>query len=312
MTIFPALLALFVLAQPASSEPESAPAQPAPSKVAEPVPAPASAEAVDLRPVYQVGDTIKVRWTTDNVDIREGEKIGEKQKRSSSHCQITFTIKIEEVFPDRVYRCSALVDRIVIEAPSMSGMEKFDSADPATANSVFAAPARILTAKPLEFAVSGKNGEFFRKEHPRLRTWYADGVNLLDNTFGDQAFPARFGVLFGWGKDSATVGEQWKDSVPVRINSGYPIITERTFTLLDNDGITMNIGVKGKGLSAPDSAARGQTFRESKYDANYRVNTASAKIREGQINHTYTSDYSWQGAPATVTSSVLETIERLD
>ncbi|MBX3380513.1 MAG: hypothetical protein KF805_10490 [Phycisphaeraceae bacterium] len=311
MPFYPALLALCMLAEPTvpASSPQSSPPAPAAAPTTTPA---AQSEAIDLRPVYKAGDTIKIRWTTDNVDVREGEKIAEKQKRSTSHCQITFTVKIEEVFPDRVYRCSAIVDRVVIEAPTMGGIERFDSADPKTAESVFSSPARILTAKPLEFAISGQNNDFFRKEHPRLRTWYADGVNLLDNTFGDQAFPARFGVLFGWRADSASVGQEWKDTLPIRINTGYPIVTERTFTLLDNDGVTMNIGIKGKGVAAPDSASRGQVFKESTYDAKYRVNTASAKIREGQITHSYSADYSWQGAPATVTSTVQETIERLE
>ncbi|MBL8885987.1 MAG: hypothetical protein JNK16_04935 [Phycisphaerales bacterium] len=314
-----------------SSEPAGPPATPPPATVPPPaiqVPAPATpgsaaanarpksvpdiSETVDLRPVYQVGDTMKIRWTSDNVDVREGERIAEKQKRSSSHTELTFTIKIEQVFPDRVYRCSATMDRVVIEAPTMAGIERYDSKEPATAQSVFASPARILMKKPIEFAISGETMSFFRKEHPRLRAWYEDGVNLLDNTFGDDAFPARFGVLFGWRTDSASVGKEWKDSLPIRINSGYSIITDRTFALTGNDGITMDISVTGVGKAAPDSAKRGQIFRSSTYDGTYKANTASAKIREGNIVHTYTADYQWQGAPASVTTTVIEKIERLE
>ncbi|MBX3388468.1 MAG: hypothetical protein KF691_03320 [Phycisphaeraceae bacterium] len=311
------LLVALVAAEP-TELPESAP-EPVTEKSSAPstntspaTDAAPSKESVDLRPVYKAGDTMKIRWTTDNVDVREGERIGKNQKRSTSHCELTFTLKIEEVFPDRVYRCSAKMDRVVIEAPTMGGVERYDSADPKTAESVFSSPARILLMKPLEFAISGETMSFYRKEHPRLRAWYADGANLLDNTFGDNAFPARFGVLFGWRADSATVGQKWKDTVPVQINSGYPIITEREFTLLDNDGITMNIGIDGKGLAAPDSGQRSQIFKESTYEGKYKVNTASAKIREGEITHTYSADYNWQGSPATVTSTVKEKIERLE
>lgn len=305
------LVASLVAAEP-SGTPQNGPAP-----AAEPSPTPSaasapSADAIDLRPVYKAGDTMKIRWTTDNVDVREGAKIGEHQKRSTSHCELTFTLKIEEVFPDRVYRCSAKMDRVVIEAPTMGGIERYDSSDPKTAESVFSSPARILINKPLEFAISGQTMSFYRKEHPRLRSWYTDGVNLLDNTFGDEAFPARFGVLFGWRADSASVGQTWKDTVPVRINSGYPIITEREFTLLDNDGVTMDIGIKGKGLAAPDSAKRSQVFKESTYEGKYKVNTASAKMREGEITHVYSAEYNWQGAPATVTSTVTEKLERLE
>ncbi|MGH7242442.1 MAG: hypothetical protein ACREJD_03375 [Phycisphaerales bacterium] len=321
MLLWIPLLAALSLAEPTSvpATPTTEPAPAVPTPAATPAPSPArtadatpQSGAVDLRPVYEAGDTIKVRWTTDNVDIREGEKIGEKQKRSISHCELTFTIKIEQVFPDRVYRCSATMDRVVIEAPTMAGTERFDSLDPKTAQSVFAGPSAILLKKPLEFAISGQTNIFFRKEHPRLRAWYSDGVNLLDNTFGDDAFPARFGVLFGWRADSATIGQEWKDSLPIRINTGYSIITDRTFSLTGNDGIVMDIEVTGTGASAPDSAKRGQIFKDSKYSAKYKVNTASAKIRQGEITHTYTADYSWQGAPASVTSTVTEKIERLD
>lgn len=305
------LIVSLAAAEPSGTPPSAPASAPEPPRAAQPASAP-TANSVDLRPVYKAGDTMKIRWTTDNVDVREGERIGENQKRSTSHCELTFTLKIEEVFPDRVYRCSAKMDRIVIEAPTMGGVEKYDSADPKTAESVFSSPARILISKPLEFAISGETMSFYRKEHPRLRAWYADGVNLLDNTFGDEAFPARFGVLFGWRAESASVGQQWKDTVPIRINSGYPIITEREFTLLDNDGVTMDIGLKGKGLAAPESVKRSQLFKESTYEGTYKVNTASAKLREGEITHVYSCEYNWQGAPATVTSTVTEKIERLE
>lgn len=298
--------------KPAAVQVPASPPPTSPAANARPKSVPDISETIDLRPVYQVGDTMKIRWTSDNVDVREGEKIAEKQKRSSSHTELTFTIKVEEVFPDRVYRCSATMDRVVIEAPTMAGIERFDSKEPASAQSVFASPARILMKKPIEFAISGETMSFFRKEHPRLRAWYEDGVNLLDNTFGDDAFPARFGILFGWRTDSASVGKEWKDSLPIRINSGYPIITDRTFALTGNDGITMDISVTGVGKAAPDSAKRGQIFRSSTYDGTYKANTASAKIREGNIVHTYTADYQWQGAPASVTTTVIEKIERLE
>jgi len=311
------LMAALLLSDPAGP-PGAPPASPVPVPSTRPARTESSgaksavSEAADLRPVYQAGDTMKLRWTTDNVDVREGEKIADQQKRSTSHTELTFTLKIEEVFPDRVYRCSVTMDRVVIEAPTMAGIERYDSADPKTAESVFASPARILMKKPIEFGISGQTMSFFRKEHPRLRSWYEDGVNLLDNTFGDDAFPARFGILFGWRADSATVGQEWIDALPIRVNSGYPIVTERTFSLAGNDGVTMDIAVSGVGKAAPDSAKRGQVFKSSRYDANYKVNTASAKIREGTIKHVYSADYSWQGAPATITSTVSEKLERLE
>ncbi|MBN8596240.1 MAG: hypothetical protein J0L78_01065 [Planctomycetes bacterium] len=317
------LIALMSLTEPAPTQTATPPAPVGPAEPATPpatpptpptqsAPTVAPTEAADLRPVYQVGDTIKLRWTSDNVDVREGEKVGEQQKRSSSHTEMIVTIKIEQVFPDRVYRCSAKIDRLVIEAPTMAGLERYDSADPASAKSVFASPAQILLKRPIEFAISGETMSFFRKEHPRLRAWHEDGVNLLDNTFGDDAFPARFGILFGWRTNSAAVGQNWTDTLPIRINSGYPIITERTFALTGNDGIVMDIAVAGEGKAAPDSAKRGQVFKNSSYNASYKVNTASAKIREGTVTHTYSADYNWQGAPANVTTTVMEKIERLE
>jgi hypothetical protein len=315
MPLWIPLIAALILSEPTSTPPAGPPIPvpaPAPTPPAVNPDASLLAETADLRPVYQVGDTMKIRWTSDNVDVREGAKVGENQKRSTSHTELTFTLKIEEVFPDRVYRCSATMNRVVIEAPTMAGLERFDSADPKTAGSVFASPAQILMKRPIEFAISGQTMSFFRKEHPRLRAWHEDGVNLLDNTFGDEAFPARFGVLFGWRADSATVGQEWKDTLPIRINSGYSISTDRNFVLAGNDGITMDIVVTGTGIAAPDSVKRGQFFEKSTYDAKYRVNTASAKIREGTITHVYSADYSWQGAPAKVTTTVKEKIERLE
>lgn len=314
MPLWTLLFATLALSEPGGPPNPVPPETPGPARSPEApaARAPEEAESVDLRPVYEVGDTVKIRWTSDNVDVREGAKVGENQKRSTSHTELTFTMKIEEVFPDRVYRCSVKVDRLVIEAPTLAGLERYDSANPATAGSVFASPAQILLKKPIEFGISGQTMSFFRKEHPRLRVWHEDGVNLLDNTFGDDAFPARFGVLFGWRTDSATVGKDWTDTLPIRINSGYPIVTERTFALVGNDGITMDIAVGGTGKAAPDSAKRGQIFKSSTYDAMYKVNTASAKIREGTITHKYSADYSWQGAPATVTTTVTEKIERLE
>jgi len=315
MPLWIPLIAALIVSEPTSTPPAGPPipepAQPTTPAAPAPVSVPQT-EAVDLRPVYQAGDTMKIRWTSDNVDVREGAKIGENQKRSTSHTELTFTLKVEEVFPDRVYRCSAKMDRVVIEAPTMAGIERFDSADPKTSGSVFASPALILMKRPIEFGISGETMSFFRKEHPRLRAWHEDGVNLLDNTFGDDAFPARFGVLFGWRADSATVGQEWKDTLPIRINSGYSISTERTFVLAGNDGITMDIVVTGAGIAAPDSVKRGQFFEKSTYDAKYKVNTASAKIREGNITHVYSADYTWQGAPAKVTTTVKEKIERLE
>lgn len=312
-----------VLQQPAvgPAEPPAnpMPVPPTPSPAATPQPAPRTRETapaaegmVDLKPVFQAGDTMKIRWTTDTVDVRDGDKLSPQQRRSTSHTELTFTVKIEEVFPDRVYRCSATMNRVIIEAPSPSGFERYDSADPALAGSVFATVAQILVKKPIEFAISGQTLSFYRKEHPRLRTWYSEGVNLLDNTFGDQAFPARFGVLFGWGIDEAKVGQSWKDKLPVRVNSGFAIDTERTFTLLGDDGVTMRIGVKGVGLGAPDAAKRAQTFEKSTYEGTYTVNTASARIRSGEITHLYVMNYTWQGKPASITSTVTEKIERLE
>ncbi len=275
-------------------------------------PANPQTEKVDLQPVYAAGDTVKLKWTSISEDVREGAQLSQEQLRSRSETELYLTLKIEQVFPNAVYRCSFTVDRFVIDAPSFGGRDRFDSADSKTASSVFAGPARILLAKTIDFGVSGVTGEYLRREHPRLRVWYTDGINLYDNLFGYEAFPSRFGVLFGWLAPSAAVGESWQDQMVLRVSAGFSIDTLRTTTLLSDDGLTMKIGIKGVGQSAPDSEKKGLKFVSSTYDATYTVNSASAKIRSGESTHTYTFTYIWKGTPAKVTSTVRETLERVD
>lgn len=265
-----------------------------------------------MRPRYAVGDVIKVKWTLESEDVREGAKISEEQKRSLSYAEVHITFRIDKQLPDNVLLGTMTFTRVVIEASVPNGRERYDSADPKTKGSWFESPAQILLKRPMEFAVSGDVMGYTRKEHPRLRDWHHDGTNFLDNTIGDDAWPARFGLFFCWFAEQEAVGSTWRVTMPMRVNSGFSIPTKQEFKLASDDGVKMQVLVSGVGTEAPQAAAKGLKFLGSSYDARYTVNTASARIREGEATHVYACEYMWQGEPAKVTTTMRETVERVD
>lgn len=281
-----------------------------------PVPAEAKPEApkemIPMRPRYAEGDTFKVKWTMESEDVREGESISEEQKRSLSYSEIYMTVKVDKLFPDNVIKGTMTFTRVVIEASVPGGRERFDSADPNTKGSWFDSPAQILLKRPMEFAVSGDVMAYARNEHPRLRNWHADGTNFLDNIIGDDAWPARFGLFFCWFAEQEAVGNTWKVTMPLRVNSGFSITTKQEFKLVSNDGVKMDMVIHGVGTESPDAKNKGLNLIGSSYDARYVVNTASAKIRSGEVTHVYSCDYNWKGSPAKVTTTMRETLERVD
>ncbi|MFO0785689.1 MAG: hypothetical protein U0573_04995 [Phycisphaerales bacterium] len=271
-----------------------------------------SGPLIDLQPKYTEGEEIKYRWTQTGEDLHSGETITEDLRKNTSSTELEFTLKILRILPGPVYHCEMTFNRVVIEGPVFKGRERYDSKDPRTKNGFFANPAQILLTKPVEFGFAPDSYSYSRKEHPRLRAWNPDGTTFMDNTVGDQAFPARFGPLFGWYAPSAHLGEIWMDRCDIRINSGAAISTERSMKLAKSDGVTLEIDITGKGLSAPESGSKKLKFRESTYEAHYLVNAASNKVRSGNVTHIYTCDYIWKGKPASVTSTVKETLERMD
>jgi hypothetical protein len=285
--------------------------EPAPVQVSAPAGATALAP-VAMRPRYAEGDVIKVKWTLESEDVREGEKISEEQKRSLSYAEVHVTFRVDKLFPENLLRGTMTFTRVVIEASVPNGRERYDSADPKTSGSWFESPAQILLKRPLEFMVSGDVMGYTRKEHPRLREWHHDGTGFLDNTVGDDAWPARFGLFFCWFAEQEAVGNTWKVTMPMRVNAGFSIPTKQEFKLVSDDGVKMQLKVSGVGTESPEAATKGLKFIGSTYDAMYSVNTASARIREGEATHVYTCEYMWQGAPAKVTTTMRETIERVD
>lgn len=325
-------LALFLAAQPTPTEraPAAVPSPttlPAPAPIPAPtlgpaVPSPQSAqvqgdstlsgESVNLIPVYEAGDVMKLRWKQESVDIHDGEKIDETSKRQTNSVELDLTLKFQRVLPGHTYHCIMTVDRVMIDAPTFNGREHYDSSDPKTANGFFSSPAKILLSMPVEFGFAADSYGYARKEHPRLRAWNMDGTKFYDNTVGNDAFPMRFGPVFGWLIDSAKVGQSWTDEGQLRINNGATIHTKRTSTLSKDDGITMEIDIKGAGDSATTEGTKNLTFKNSTYEAKYIVNNASAKLRSGESTHTYAFDYMWKGKPATVRTTVKETLQRVD
>lgn len=255
---------------------------------------------------------MKLRWKQESVDLRDGETIDEKSKRQTNSVELDLTLKFERVLPGHTYHCIMTVDRVMIDAPTFNGREHYDSKDPKTANGFFASPAKILLSMPVEFGFSAYSYGYARKEHPRLRAWNMDGTKFYDNTVGNDAFPMRFGPVFGWLIDSAKVGQSWTDEGQLRINNGATIHTKRTSTLTKDDGIVMEIEIKGAGDSATTEGNKNLTFKDSTYEAKYIVNNASAKLRSGESTHTYEFGYTWKGKPATVRTIVKETLERVD
>lgn len=296
--------------------PAAQPAQPpAPQPAPAPTPGeanPASAALLSMRPQYAEGDTFKVKWTMESEDVREGEHISEEQKRSLSYSEIYMTVKVDKLFPENVLKGTMTFTRVVVEASVPGGRERFDSDDPKTKGSWFDSPAQILLKRPMEFAVSGDVMGYARNEHPRLRNWHADGVNFLDNIIGDDAWPARFGLFFCWFADKEAVGNTWKVTMPLRVNSGFSITTKQEFKLVSDDGVKAVVEIRGVGAESPDAKSKSLNLIGSSYDARYIVNSASAKIRSGEVTHVYSCDYNWKGAPAKVTTTMRETLERVD
>lgn len=297
-----------IVGEPATQPQPEAQPQPQP----QPQPTPAPAALISMRPRYAEGDTFKVKWTMESEDVREGETISEEQKRSLSYSEIHMTVKVDKLFPGNVIKGTMTFTRVVIEASVPGGRERYDSADPKTHGSWFESPARILLKRPMEFACSSDVMDYARNEHPRLRNWYADGTNFLDNIIGDDAWPARFGLFFCWFADKEAVGNTWKVTMPLRVNSGFSIVTKQEFKLVSDDGVKMQVTVQGSGTESPDAAAKGLQLVGSTYDARYAVNSASARIRTGEVTHVYTCEYNWKGSPAKVTTTMRETLERVE
>ena len=279
--------------------------------VIQPTPDP-SPGAIPLRPRYAEGDVIKVKWTMESEDVREGASMSEQQKRSLSYAEVYVTMKVDKLFPQNVVKGTMTFTRVVIEASVPGGRERYDSADEKTKGSWFESPAQILLKRPIEFAVSGDVMAYARREHPRLRAWHHDGTNFLDNTIGDDAWPARFGLFFCWFAERESVGNTWNVTMPLRVNSGFSITTKQEFKLESDDGVKMQVRIRGVGTESPDASKKGLRFLGSSYDARYTVNTASARIREGEVTHMYTCEYDWKGAPAKVVTTMRETVERLE
>jgi hypothetical protein len=263
-------------------------------------------------PTYEEGDVVKLRWSQESQDEREGQTVKEAQKHGSSSFSADMTFTVEKALPNHVTIFKLKFDRVTTEAPTPVGRERYDSQDPATAKSVFSSPARILLQKDFGIAVASETMQMLRKEDPRIRRWYMDGTEELENTIGDEALLSRFGGMCGWYVKQAAVGESWENTGPVRTAGGYSINMKRTFTLLRNDGVTMDIAVKGVGIDSPAAAKHGLKFEEATLDAKYVLNTASAKLRSAESTLKYKCSYVWRGAPASVTSTEKETIERLD
>ena len=296
--------------------PTPAPA-PAPTSTPSPAAAPADASAtapepIALRQRLETGDLLRYRLTQRSVDERSGPTIGPRQQRSESSAIFEITFTIEAVFPkEQTIRGRMKFDRVMIEASTPGGVERFDTSDPSTYGSALQGAAAILQRDINQFVFSAR-GEYLYNEHQRLRSWHPEGVNLLDNVIGQDAFTVRFGPLFTWFKDEARPGETWSDARLFRNNSQYRVELDRTFRVEPIDDLTARIVVSGGSKASPDAADRNLQFGDATIEATYVINRASALVRTGESKMVYRSTYQWQGQPATVTSTVTEKLERLD